>query len=151
MRGRTRLASRCVGLTPDRSSVWRVGLHRPMADKRLRCGALALVVFCVGAACGDDDEPTDAGSAADRASPVDTGAADRDSGHVICALPGGGECHQGDTCETGTCPDGTPVTCVCLPDGTLGRCTGACPPDDAGAPALDAATADAEVDASHGH
>jgi len=57
----------------------------------------------------------------------------------MCTIPGGGTCAIDSICRVGTCPDGvTPVSCMCMPDGTLGRCTGACPPVDGGAAAVDA-------------
>jgi hypothetical protein len=71
---------------------------------------------------------------------LDGGDGGRDSSTTDGSDGGGvckgatGTCQPGKGCQVGSCPDGTPVTCLCEANGTLDACTGACPN-----PAVDAA------------
>ncbi len=99
------------------------------------CQADGTLGMCTGACPPADGGTTDAmvpsdGSTPDAAPPSDGGDADAGPG---CTVDGGASCAVGDTCTISLCPDGvTPITCICQPGGTLGECTGTCPPPDAG-------------------
>ena len=72
----------------------------------------------------------DAGLQSDSGSTqIDTGkiiviAPQPDGGAEVMCVSGGVSYKPGDIITLSPC-----TTCLCLPDGTVGRCTGACPPD----------------------
>ena len=91
----------------------------------------ALLVFS-HVACTHNSSPSDAGkgdaSGADRSAASDTATVPVDV-PIVCSengvtYPVGAAVARG----SGTCP----LTCMCLESGIIGRCTGACPPADAG-------------------
>lgn len=80
----------------------------------------------------DITDVTDATDAADVADVAPDLLDASTEGGTDCVLPGYGTCARGTTCVIARCPDGTPVSCFCSPQGEP-RCTGACPPPpDAG-------------------
>jgi hypothetical protein len=110
------LTATCVDSIPDAGSDARV------SDSGPACRAIGNTCTDFGLCCSGL-QCTGFGAAEGRCYPPGT-----DTTHT-CAVSGQPDCAAGQVCQTGTCPNGiTPVTCLCHADGTLGECTGACPP-----------------------